>query len=96
MTASFLGPLGGGFAAAEGIRVTNTLTLELGWRRAGSIRSRSLGFQPPTETKSCWAWRSWVGKLGKGTVTRMDGLLALEKSGVVRKWSHSVPDLLGS
>lgn len=31
MAASFLGPLGGGFAAAEGICVTNTLTLELGW-----------------------------------------------------------------
>lgn len=31
MAAGFLGPLGGGFAAAEGICVTNTLTLELGW-----------------------------------------------------------------
>lgn len=31
MSAGFLGPLGGRFAAAEGICVTNTLTLELGW-----------------------------------------------------------------
>lgn len=31
MAASFLGPLGGGFAAAEGVCVTNALTLELGW-----------------------------------------------------------------
>lgn len=44
VSASFLGPLGGGLAAAEGICVTDTLTLELGWGGAGSIWSRSLGF----------------------------------------------------
>lgn len=31
MAACFLGPLGGELAAAEGVRVTDMLALELGW-----------------------------------------------------------------
>lgn len=56
MAAGFLGPLSGELAAAEGVRVTDMLAFELGRRGTSGIRAGSLGFQPPRETESRWAW----------------------------------------
>lgn len=67
MVAGFLGPLSGELAAAEGVRVTDVLALELGRRGTSGIRARSLGFQPPGETEKCRDWGRDVAMLGEGT-----------------------------
>lgn len=67
VAAGFLGPLRGGLAAAEGVRVTDVLALELGGRGASGIGAGRLGFQPPGETDRRRDWGSDVATRGAGT-----------------------------
>ena len=73
MTAGLLGPLSGELAAAEGVCVTDMLAFELGGRGTSGIRAGSLGFQPPRETESRWAWGREVEVQGEGTASEGPG-----------------------
>lgn len=93
MAASFLGPLSGELAAAEGIRVTNVLAPELSGRCTSGVRARGLSFQPPGKIESCWGWGRDVRVLEVRTVNHGVRLTllwgSLERSSSFYKWGNA-------